>query len=331
MVKLSTLIYRGNIIESRHIAACSIKDIYNKDVLSTNDEDLIVYPRSSIKIFQALPFVASNAHIIFNLTKKNIAMSCSSHAGEPRHIKVLRQWIKKININYKYLKCGVHNPLNENCSNNLLLSGNKPTELHNNCSGKHLGMISGCLAKKMQIKNYIDFSHPYQKSIRRSIEEFMQSKIKNKNIGTDGCNAPQYAFKLVNLSIAMINLIKSKENNNKYTKEINIILKSINEYPFLIGGLNRFDSEIIKVTKGRIFCKGGAEGVLLFTDFQKKIGGAIKIIDGNNRALPPIAMHLFHKLNMLNYNEKGQLNKWLHQKLYNHAKKEIGKIIFSSN
>ena len=186
--------------------------------------------------------------------------------------------------------CGIHNPIDLRSSNNLLLGGKTPTQLHNNCAGKHLGMISGCLANNMSYNNYVDFDHPYQKLIRQTLETFMGSKIQKNCIGIDGCSAPQYAFLLNNLSGSMINLIKEKNNNNEYSKAINIILSSINKYPKLIGGRNSFDSEVIKITKGRIFCKGGAEGVLLFADFIKKIGGVIKDIDGNDRAKPSITV-----------------------------------------
>ena len=329
MVSISALIYRGKIVESRHKALCLVKNISNKDILSTDNSNQLIYPRSAIKIFQAIPFINSNAHIMFNLSKKHIAISCSSHTGEPRHISVLREWISKTKLNINQLKCGIHNPLNEKASDKLLLSGEKSSQIHNNCAGKHLGMISGCLANKMPINNYIDFDHPYQKLIRDLLENFMEIKIQKNNIGTDGCGAPQYAFPCSNITTSMINLIKTKDSKNKYSNTIKKILFSITKFPLLIGGHNNFDSNVIKSTKGRIFCKGGAEGVLLFTDFTKKIGGVIKILDGNNRAIPSIAMKVFQKLKLLSTKELKELKKlnfWTTQKLYNHAKKEVGKI-----
>jgi len=224
------------------------------------------------------------------------------------------------------LRCGTHNPIDEHSSNNLFLTGKRPTQLHNNCSGKHLGMISGCLANNMSYNNYVDFDHPYQKLIRQSLEFFMGSKIQKNCIGIDGCSAPQYAFLLNNLSGSMINLIKEKNNNNEYSKAINTILLSINKFPELIGGCHSFDSEVIKITKGRIFCKGGAEGVLLFADFSKKIGGALKILDGNNRATPSITIKIFSRLNLLSSKEKRSLKHWAIEQIYNHANKNVGRI-----
>ena len=327
MVSLSVNVYRGELVESKHRVISLVKDIDGNALLSTNNENELVYPRSSIKIFQAIPFINSNAHLKYSLTEKNIAIACSSHRGETQHLNVLNEWINKINIHIQDLKCGIHNPIDLKSSNNLLLGGTSSNQLHNNCAGKHLGMISGCLANNMSYKNYVKFDHPYQKLIRQSLETFMGSKIQKKCIGTDGCSAPQYAFSLNHLSDSMINLIKEKNNNSKYSKAINIILSSINKFPKLIGGRNSFDSQVIKVTKGRIFCKGGAEGVLLFADFIKKIGGVIKVIDGNDRARPSITMKIFSHLGLLSSKEKILLQHWTVEKIYNHNKKNVGQIV----
>ena len=326
MITLKTFIQRGEIIESVHNAKCLVKNSNLKTVFTTGHEKDLVFPRSAIKIFQAMPFISSNAHKIFNLNPKYLAISCSSHCGESMHIKVLKEWLKKTNISINNLKCGIHNPINLKSSNKLLLAGKTPSQLHNNCAGKHLAMITGCMARCIPIKNYISFNHPYQKLIRSSLEYFMGTKIIKKTIGVDGCSAPQYAFRMSHLASGMINLINEKNNKGKISKQINLLLNSIHKFPLLIGGTNRFDSEVIKFTKSNIFCKGGAEGVLLFVHVKKNIGGVIKITDGNERAIPPVAMKVFSKLNLLNKYEKEKLKHWNNINIINHAKKRVGNI-----
>ena len=250
MITLKTFIQRGKIIESSHDIKCLIKNYDYKILFNTGHEDDLVFPRSAIKIFQSLPFVSSKAYKKFDLSTKCLAISCASHCGEPMHIKVLEEWIKKTKISIHDLKCGTHSPINEQSSRNLFLEGKMPSALHNNCAGKHLAMITGCLANNMPIKNYINFNHPYQKLIRKSLEYFTNSKIINKAIGVDGCSAPQYAFKLNDLANAMINLIKEKNSKNNYSSQVNIIINSISKFPMLIGGTKRFDSEVIKFTQG---------------------------------------------------------------------------------
>ena len=322
----NVVVQRGKLTESFHRAKCLVKNSNFIAILSSGHRKDFIYPRSAIKIFQALPFINSGAPEKYFLNEKNFAISCSSHCGELKHIEVLKDWLKKINLSTRNLKCGIHKPINNESSNNLLLNKQKPTQLHNNCSGKHLAMLSGCLANKMEYANYVDYDHPYQQLIRNSLEHFTESSIKQKCIGIDGCNAPQYAFSIDNLTNAIINLINKKNTKNCYSKAICTLLSAITKYPQLIGGKKRFDSEVIKHTQGRIFCKGGAEGVLLFVETSKNIGGIIKIEDGNERAIPPLAMKIFFKLKLLSSNEKRNLIKWTEQILYNHAKKVIGKI-----
>ena len=326
MVSIKAFLQRGELIESVHEAKCLVKNSKYENILSTNHNQNFIYPRSSIKIFQAVPFIISGAHKIFSLNNKCLAIACASHCGEKQHVKTLKDWLYQTNISLKHLKCGIHNPINLKASNNLFLSGNLPSQLHNNCAGKHLAMISGCKANRMQYNDYINFNHPYQKLIRSSLEYFTGSTIQKKCIGIDGCSAPQYAFSYNSLAKSMVNIFKKNHKKNEYIEAINVLLCSIKKYPELIGGKNRFDSEIIKYTKGRIFCKGGAEGVFLFSEASKKIGGVIKVIDGNERAIPSIAIKIFQELKILNGKETMLLKKWREQKIFNHAKKQTGSI-----
>jgi len=326
MAKIITYVTRGKIIESVHESKCVIKDYDYKTIFTTNNDNDLVYPRSAIKIFQAIPFINSKAYKKFQLSEEQIAISCASHYGEKEHLKILNKWINKIKINKIHLQCGIHNPLNINSSNELLLSGAKPHQLHNNCAGKHLGMISGCLTNGMSIKNYINMNHPYQKLIRNYLEQFTETKITNKQKGVDGCSAPQYAFPLKNLSISMINLIKHFREDMACSDEINLLLKAIAKYPYLTGSRIKYDSQLMVATKGKIFSKWGAEGVLLFAHKEKKIGGVIKVKDGNERAIPSIANEILKKLSLINKKEAKVLSKWSNQTLLNHAKIKIGTI-----
>ena len=326
VAKIYTYIQRGKTVESVHESKCVVKDFNYKTIFTTNNDSDLVYPRSAIKIFQAIPFVNFKAYKQFKLSQKQLAISCSSHCGEKEHLKVLEDWVKKLNINKNLLKCGVHNPLDSKSSDKLLLSGNKPNQLHNNCAGKHLAMLSGCLVNNMNTKNYLEMDHPYQEIIRNYLEYFTETKILDKQKGVDGCSAPQYSFPLNNLAVAMINLIKHYRETNKYTDEIRILLRAIEKFPQLTGSKSIYPIQIMTATNGKIFSKGGAEGVLLFANKEKKVGGVIKVKDGNERALPSIANAIFKKLKILNKNELKKLAMWNNEIIYNHAKKEVGKI-----
>lgn len=326
MSKLSTLIYRGNIVESYHEVKCYISSYNGERLFSTNNDDDLIYPRSSIKIFQAIPFANSKAIDFYKLNKKQIALSCSSHCGETFHILELEKWIKKTRLKTSHLKCGIHNPLDKKSSEKILMSGIRPYQLHNNCAGKHLAMLSGCLVNKFPIRNYLDFNHLYQKNIRKVFSQFTEANILKKNYGIDGCSAPQYAFKIKELAKALSNLLKSYNGDFDYSENIQVLINSIRTNSLFIGGSKNLDSNLIEISNKKIFCKGGAEGVFLFIHLVKGVYGIFKVKDGNERVLPSVVYELFKKLNILNPQELKSFLRWNNFNIQNHAKLKIGAI-----
>ena len=326
MSKLITIISRGNLLESSHEIKCLVSSINGKIIFSTNNEKNIIYPRSSIKIFQGIPFSTSNAVKLYNLNKKQIALSCSSHCGENFHIKELTDWLKKIDLKISDLKCGIHNPIHQLSSNKLYLSGKQPNQIYNNCAGKHLAMLTSCIVNNFPIKNYVDFDHPHQINIRKVFSKFTEDIISKKNYGIDGCSAPQYAFTIEQLGKALSNLLNSYYGNFEYSENIQLMINAILNNPKFIGGSNNLDSNLIKISNKNIFCKGGAEGVFLFVHLKKEIFGILKVKDGNERALPSALYTLLKKFGILTREELNQFTSWNNSNLYNHAKIKIGSI-----
>ncbi|MBI28802.1 MAG: hypothetical protein CFH21_00665 [Alphaproteobacteria bacterium MarineAlpha5_Bin11] len=319
-------IIRGNQTESIHKVKSLVINSKNKVIFSTNNDSDYIYPRSAIKIFQAIPLIYSGAADFYNINEKQISLSSSSHFAENKHVHYLEKWLKIINIRETNLKCGIHNPLDLDSSNKLLLSGKKSSQIYNNCSGKHLGMITTAKYKNYNISDYTNFSHPIQKTILSVLQKFTEFDACKSFKAVDGCGAPQYAFPIESLALAMSKLSCFDQLELKISLSLHKLLYCIIKYPFFIGGTNRFDSEIITVTKGRIFCKLGAEGVLLFADMKKKYGGVLKVEDGNNRAIPSAAISLLKKLKSISSSEERKLKKWNPELIYNFSKTKTGFI-----
>ena len=326
MARIHVDFIRGKEIESTHQVKALVTNIDGRILLSTNNDNDFFFPRSSIKIFQAIPFAMSGAAKKYKLNGKQIALACASHKGEGFHISELKKWISKVELKTKNLQCGIHGPLDKTASEKIIYSRNKFNELHNNCAGKHLAMLTSCLYNNHKINNYLDFNHPHQKNIRTVLNKFTETKLSKKNFSLDGCSAPQYSFQIKSISKALNNLIKCYNSNLKYSIAARILIDSTLKYPNYIGGTKSFDTKVIDSSQSKIFCKHGAEGVFLFAHLKKGISGVVKVTDGNERAIPITIMNIFKKLNIMNKGELRNLQRKEEFYLKNHAEKKIGFI-----
>ena len=326
MKPLAVNFNRGYITESSHEAIVLIGDMSGRTLLSTGHNNKYIFPRSSIKIFQAIPFVSSDAVDKYKLNSKIVALSCASHRGELYHINELERWLHKIKVSKSVLKCGSHYPLNLRAKEELIKKKNKINQLHNNCAGKHLAMISSCLMQKYELGDYLNINHPHQIKIREIFEKFSEVKIKENNFGIDGCSAPQYAFRMKDVLKSLTNLNKSYNDKFKNSYEVKLLINAILDNPLYIGGSDSLDSKIINISNKKIFCKGGAEGVVLFIDLIKNISGVIKITDGNERAIPFILFELFEKFKIMSKKKLEAIKEIYNCRLLNHANIVVGSV-----
>src|SRR5918911_4219839 len=133
---------RGEIVESRHRGHIVAVDGAGNLIAQLGVPETLTYLRSSAKPFQAIPLVESGAADRFGFTEKEIALACGSHYGEAIHTETVASMLSKIGLDASALQCGAHEPLNPEAARVLRERGEPPTALHNNCSGKHSGMLA---------------------------------------------------------------------------------------------------------------------------------------------------------------------------------------------
>ena len=262
------------------------------------------YLRSCAKPLQASLLIDYK----IDFTPEELAFCSGSHAGEECHVEIAESILKKLGLNESYLKCGIHPPLSRTMQDKMLLKGEQPSAIHNNCSGKHLGFLAICKKNGWDLDTYYEPEHPLQIEVKRKIYELCE--VKNiYPMSTDGCGGvnetpqniypsttdvcggvnetPQNIYPMTTdgcgvpiVSMPLHNLVKGYINLNKKYPEL---VKAIKENPYIYGGENRLDTEIIQNSEGLI-AKVGAGGLCVVLNTETNEAFAVKMHDANTEA-----------------------------------------------
>jgi L-asparaginase II len=306
--------------ESIHYGVFAAVDVDGNVVISGGNLNHKTFIRSAAKPFQALPFIASGGIERFGLNSKECALICASHNGEPVHVEAARGILNKIGLSENHLQCGAHLPYHQPSADELIRTGQPPTTLHNNCSGKHSGMLACCVAKKYPVENYLDFDHPLQLEILQHVRDL--SGVREVFRGTDGCSAPVFELEIIQMARMFAQLASGKH------ELLNRCFAMMRAEPYMIGGAKRFDTDLM--LNSGVVGKVGGEAVHCIavpaSSNRPAIGIAAKIADGNMRALYPMLISLLKQLDALNEQQLQNLVYYAKTPLKNHRKKEIGFI-----
>ena len=280
---------RSGLSEQTHFGF--IKLIGKNGLLASvgDDKETVFYQRSCAKPLQAGLLVDDGIIEYFKLTEKEIAISCASHTGTQEHTKILENYLKKIGCTKNDLLCGYHEPISKQAQNGLILAGEKPDILQNNCSGKHTFMLAYCKKNGLSIKDYDTPSHPLQKNIEKQLKKLCG--VKNVlRLTKDGCGVPIWATTLEQLGTGYLNLF----TNPKYEKITNAFKKN----PYIIGGAERLDSEIINANNNLV-AKVGAGGLCVVVNTERQQALVVKTCDAELKARTLITIFALLQLKWL--------------------------------
>ena len=270
---------RGDLVESLHLGHLIVLNTDGSTYLSKGSPELPIYPRSAVKSLQA----AAMLKVGLKVETDELAIICASHSGSQNHIDLVTKMLTARGISVSQLKNAVDKPLGEK---EKIAWGEKPaSQLAQNCSGKHAGMLITCQQNGWDMKSYLDLNHPLQAAIKNEIEELSGEKV--SAVSVDGCGAPLFAISLIGLAKAISNLVKS--NNDLYQQ----IVLACTKYPELVAGDGRLTTRMMQAVPG-LFMKEGAEGVQVCALRDGRVI-AIKIIDGSWRPVAPIIMEIFNR------------------------------------
>jgi L-asparaginase II len=322
---------RGPVVESMHYGAVAISDADGNLVAWYGDPDVKTYLRSSAKPFQVLPFLENGGQAAFQLTSREIALMCASHSGTDDHVETVRSIQEKVGIQETELMCGVHPPFHAQTAEKMQQRGEKPTANRHNCSGKHTGMLAYVRMKSRFPASfdmnedplpYIDPEHPIQKDILKAFSEMCEIPMERVSMGIDGCSAPNFAVPLRSAALALARLCDPKKLEDDRAGACRTITQAMNAHPDMVGGPDSFDTHLMELLKGRVICKGGAEGYQALGIFPNALGDgspalgiAFKVSDGDlgghsrahtspyGHARPAIALEILKQLNAISPQE----------------------------
>lgn len=272
-------IWRGDIAESQHRGHAVICDASGTIRAAWGDPDAVILPRSSCKMLQALPLVESGAAA--DLSSERLALACASHSGAALHVDRVGLWLTDLHLDERDLRCGTQVPDDAPERHRLRAAGETPTQLHNNCSGKHAGflMLNHRLGGGTE---YVEIDHPVQKAVRAAFEEMCGATA--PGWGVDGCSAPNFATTVHGLALAMARMADPRGLGPARETAARRLVAAMVAHPLLVAGEGRACSELMEAMDGAVAVKTGAEAVYTAILPKQGLGVALKIEDGATRA-----------------------------------------------
>ena len=337
---------RGAIVESVHHGALVILEPDGTVIAQLGDADLSTSTRSTIKPIQAIPFLTSGAADHFRMTEPELAIACASHEGEPLHTETVAAMLARLGLDESALRCGAHPPYHEETARALQRQGLPYTQLHNNCSGKHTGMLATAKHRGLPLDDYLANDHPIQREILRVFSRlggFREDVPK----GIDGCSAPTFGVRLRWLALAfarLVNLSSSdpESGSSSLLQEIGLepevavaarrIVRAMIAHPEMVGGSERLDTDLLRTARGALICKVGAEavysiGILPCARFPRGLGIAIKVQDGAYRGLGVAIVETLAQLGILDASQQAELARYHKPVMKNHRGLLVGEVI----
>lgn len=323
---LAVEVTRGDVVESRHRASCAVIDSSGAVVESWGDIDQAVYPRSAIKAIQALPLIESGAAEAYGLGDGEIALACASHGGESFHVATVEAWLARIGLTEGDFECGAHLPSHSPSSEALLRHDHAVTQMHNNCSGKHMGFLTTARHLGEPTKNYIQPDHPVQQRVMATIGALSGVDMARVPVAADGCGIPTLALPLSGLATAMARFSDPASQPEDRCNAIKRIHQAIAARPEMVAGTGRLCTAIIRETGGEVLAKTGAEGVFAAAVPKLGLGVAIKVDDGAGRAAQVAIINVLKHLGAIDDATSVRLADFLIAPLTNVVGRRIGEI-----
>jgi L-asparaginase II len=267
-------------IETQHMVSASICHAEDGLVWSwgvpLGFETRPLFLRSAAKPFQAVTawrFLGRGLqeHLL-NHAPEILAVMQASHTGTHEHVRWVEAMLNGVGLDATALKCPHAWPLDTEARQREKNLREIPLAVTHNCSGKHAVMLMACCEQGWPLENYDAIDHPLQQAILSDLSDFCSADVGTIACSVDGCGVPVHALPW--LSVARVYATFPHHPQSSH------LARAMGAYPLLVGGPGRIDSEVIRLTQGRLLCKVGADGVLAASYPEKHLGLIFKLWDG---------------------------------------------------
>jgi L-asparaginase II len=340
-------VYRGSQIESFHTGSIAVVDALGHLLAYVGDPGLRTFLRSAAKPFQGIPLLEYGGIDEYELTGEEIALTCASHSGEAVHVSTAAALLRKGEFDEDDLLCGAHWPYDEKSANDLRAAGEQPSPLHNNCSGKHAGMLLATQLMDVPSSRYVDPDHPAQVVMRSTVAEFAGLEPEEIPIAVDGCGVPTFFLSLHRTAYAYARLMASSEGPGapgaveRYAGSASHVVEAMTTFPYYVAGGGSITTPLMESFGGELLGKEGAEGFYamaispsLRSELSDRIkvaedvaiGIAIKVHDGSaDRARYPAILRTLEALG-IDISARRALSKYRERQIRNHAGTLVGDV-----
>lgn len=319
---------RGGYLESLSRVRAVVMDASGRIVMQAGDMEEPVFWRSTAKFVQALSLFRSGAVDRFGFSDEELALACGSHSGGPQHVALAQKMLDRLGLSPSALHCGPHIPLGPDEAAQLAASHKEPTQLHNNCSGKHSGMLACCLARGWSLTDYNRHHHPLQQEILAHLSSVSGIDPTHIQTAIDGCGAVVFRTPLHGLARAYARLA-GDALPAPHQEAGRRIRQAIAAAPEMVAGPGRLCTDLMKVSRHNLVAKIGADGVYglaAISSPQGPCGLAVKIEDGSMKLLGPLVCQLAAALGWLDEHQLEQLRPHFYQPIINHQKELVGDV-----
>ena len=315
-------VLRGDVVEARHAVHIAVADADGRVVARSGKGAGLTYFRSAAKPFQALPLVEEGVVSRFGISLQELALCCASHEGEPAHVAAARSILSKVGVDEALFQCGAHLPFGPDASQELLMLGGQAMPIHNNCSGKHAGMLALAVGMGWDPVDYHLPDHPVQDRMLREILRWTGLDKAEVVTGVDGCGVVCFAVPLFQIARSFARFSAAAADNEGPAE----IVRAMTTHPFMVGGTGRACTEVMEAAAGKAFVKLGAEGTYIGGVPASGLGFAIKVEDGGRRAVEVALVKVLDELGVFTETAMTTISHHGNPIVYNTRGEAVGEI-----